>query len=466
VTHRWLGVVLCLLFAMWFLSGIVLMYWGYPEVSERDRLERSPPIDAASVRLSPAQAYAALKRDGPPDSVRLRMFDGRPAYQFDGALVYADDGETQRGFPPELTLRIAAAWAGEPGGSAAAREIVTEADQWTVSGEFRGLRPLDKYSWPDGREVYVSQRTGEVVQSTTPGSRLGAWFGAIPHWLYFTPLRRNGPLWNRVVLWASGTGTVASLLGLVVGIWITVPAGRIPYSGQKRWHALLGLIFGVCACTWVFSGLLSMEPFSFSQGPQEMGAKIAGALGAGDFSFAAFEGKPLPEALRPGVKQLDFTFVAGEPVYLAAAAERTEMIPVHGGALGAERILEIVRRAVAPAAEVVEARVVTEYEAYYLDRHGQHPLPALFVRLNDTAGSMFYIDMSTAQIVAGYDARSRVNRWLYHGLHSLDLPWLYRHRPAWDVVVLALLGGGAWLAVTSVILAGQVLRRKIIRAAR
>jgi hypothetical protein len=463
VLHRWLGATFCLLFAMWFVSGMVLMYWDYPEVSRRDRIERALPLDASRVRLSPEQAYAALKRESAPDSVRLFMFDGRPAYQFDGTLVYADDGRTQDGFPPDLTLRIAAAWAGEPAGGAT-HDTVTQADQWTVSGEFRRLRPLDKYTWPDGKEVYVSRRTGEVAQSTTRAARLGAWFGAIPHWLYFTPLRDNGRLWNRVVVWASGVGTVTSLMGLMVGIWITLPAGRIPYSGQKNWHAFLGLIFGLCACTWVFSGLLSMEPFSFSDGPQEMGARIAGSLGAGEFSFAAFAGTPPREVLRPGTKQLDFTFIAGEPVYLAAG-ERTEIIPVHGSAPDAARILEVVKQAVAPAA-VVESRLVTEYEAYYLDRHGERPLPVLFVRLNDPAGSMFYIDPGSGQIVAGYDARSRVNRWLYHGLHSLDLPWLYRHRPAWDLAMLALLGGGGWLSVTSVIIAGQLLRRKIIRGAR
>jgi uncharacterized iron-regulated membrane protein len=461
LTHRWLGVVFCLLFAMWFLSGMVLMYWDYPEVGSPDRLRHALPLDASRVRLSPQQAYAALKREEPPGSVKLFMFDGRPVYRFDDVLVYADDGQVQDGFPPDLTLRIASAWAGEDRDTAT-REIVTQPDQWTVSGEFRSLRPLAKYSWPDGNQVYVSQRTGEVVQSTTRASRLGAWFGAIPHWLYFTPLRANGLLWNRVVLWASGAGTVTSLFGLIVGIWITVPAGRIPYTGQKRWHAFLGLIFGLCACTWVFSGLLSMEPFSISEGPREMGSRIAGALGRGEFSFAAF-GESLPH-LTPGVKQLDFTLVAGEPVYLASG-EHSEIIPVHGSVFDPARILEVVKQAAAPAT-VVESRLVTEYEAYYLDRRHQHPLPALFVRLNDAGGSMFYIDPSTAQIVAGYDSASRVNRWLYHGLHSLDLPWLYRHRPAWDLTMLVLLGGCTWLCVTSVIIAGQLLRRKLIRAAR
>ena len=105
--------------------------------------------------------------------------------------------------------------------------------------------------------------------------------------------------------------------------------------------------------------------------------------------------------------------------------------------------------------------MVTSYEAYYLDRHQQHPLPALFVRLNDASGSMFYIDPKTARLVEAYGGRSRLNRWLYHGLHSWDLPWLYRYRPAWDIFVLVLLLGGTSLCVTSVILAFELLKRKL-----
>ena len=73
---------------------------------------------------------------------------------------------------------------------------------------------------------------------------------------------------------------------------------------------------------------------------------------------------------------------------------------------------------------------------------------------------MFYIDPKNARLVEAYGSRSRWNRWLYHGLHSWDLPWLYRNRPAWDIFVLVLLLGGVSLCITSVILAFQLLRRK------
>ena len=172
----------------------------------------SPALDASTVRLSPEQAYATVAEGPLPAPVRLNSFDGRPVYRFGNeGIVYADTGEVQSDVSPELMLRVASAWTGQPA-DAARIESVEEVDQWTVGGVFR-FRPLWKYSWPNGEQVYVSGNSGEVVQYTTTGSRLGAYVGAIPHWFYFTPLRKHGPQWSRVVIWSSGIGTFAALLG-------------------------------------------------------------------------------------------------------------------------------------------------------------------------------------------------------------------------------------------------------------
>jgi hypothetical protein len=55
-----------------------------------------------------------------------------------------------------------------------------------------------------------------------------------------------------------------------------------------------------------------------------------------------------------------------------------------------------------------------------------------------------------------------VNRWRYHGLHSLDFPWLYNHRPLWDIVVITLMLGGTALSFTSLILTWKVLERRLL----
>src|SRR4029079_19022822 len=127
--------------------------------------------------------------------------------------------------------------------SSAAVEEITEVDQWTLQTRLADLRPIFKYSWPNGEQVYVSQSSGEVVQYTTRASRIGAYLGPIPHWLYFTPLRGRQLAWTRIVIWSSGIATIAAGLGIVIGIWMYSPAKRhryggaassIPYRGQKR----------------------------------------------------------------------------------------------------------------------------------------------------------------------------------------------------------------------------------------
>src|SRR6266478_3820627 len=83
--HRWLGVTLCLLFLLWFPSGIGMMYWDFPSVTPADRLDRSPPLDSSTIRVSPSEAYATLDETQPATNVRLNTFDGRPVYRFRAA---------------------------------------------------------------------------------------------------------------------------------------------------------------------------------------------------------------------------------------------------------------------------------------------------------------------------------------------------------------------------------------------
>jgi hypothetical protein len=472
-THRWMGVGCCLLFVMWFASGIVLMYCDYPLVHAEERLARAAILDASRIQLSPEQAFAKLEASEAPDRVWMATLDGRPVYRFGfgdaQVIVYADNGKMLDSVSREMGLSIAAAWTGQAPASAQASQP-TEADQWTVyPGIWRG-QPLWKYSWANGEEVYVSQASGEVVQYTTRGSRMGAYFGAIPHWLYFTPLRSNNPAWRGAVIGLSGLGTLTTIFGLVVGVWLYSPSKprSIPYQGQTRWHMILGLVFGLFAFTWVLSGMLSISPFDWDGGgPSDDPAR---ALRGGPWPAAAFAAEHPREALAKvegvlKVKELELARVLGEPVYLAVEAPgRSRVIRMRGAPsieFDVDRILLAMTEA-GPAA-LGEAQRLDAYDRYYIDRHHRKPLPALRVRFHDRDRSVYYVDLKTAQVVESYDARSRLSRWLYHGLHSIDLPWLYRNRPAWDLAVLTLMLGGGALSVTSVVIGWRRLRKKLRR---
>lgn len=495
--HRWMGVALSLLFLMWFVSGIVMMYWTFPGVTARQRLDRAPVLDASGVKISPEEAFAVLRRDGAPSQVLLNSFDGRPAYRFrvgrSESVVYADTGTEQVMVPENMRRRAATAWAG-PDAGVAAEAQVTEPDQWTVQGQLRNLLPLWKYSFADGQQIYVSGLTGEVVQYTTSDSRFWAYLGAIPHWMYFTPLRIHQKEWTNFVVWSSGIGTIAGILGIVVGIWLYSPRRRyryagqptsIPYKGQKRWHTILGLFFGLMACTWAFSGMMSLDPFPASTGGPAGGrgrernrgfeatglARIPNALRGARFKMAAFSDRHPADALRAagtfGVKELELTTVAGEPVYVATSGTGENLfIPIKGAPFtdfGEQRAIEAIRRAAQPAK--LDIRLLSQYDLYYLDRRREKPLPVLLVTESGSDAARYYVDPKTARVVGNYSSARWMSRWLYHGFHSLDFPWLYNYRPLWDIVVITLMLGGTALCVTSLILTWQVLERKIVAIA-
>jgi len=516
--HRWLGVALSVIFLLWFVSGIVMMYWTFPDVTAADRLERAPTLDSGRITLSAEQAYATLKRDQPPAGVRLTSFDGRPLYRFGGggrggggggrgggAAVYADDGSPHGAVDDAMFDRVAVAWAGRPVAEAK-KAPVEEVDQWTVAA-LRNVRPLFKYSWPDGQQVYVNGNTAEVAQYTTTSSRTWAYLGAIPHWMYFTPLRKHQPQWLSFVVWSALIGTSTALMGVIIIIWMYSPRKRyrhagaptsIPYRGWKRWHAIAGLFFGVVTTTWAFSGVLSMGPFPIidklteltvpADPPREGGANaagggggrggargpnIAGALrGSERFRFSSYQAKDEKTAIASlagfDVKELEYTSFAGEPVYLATNARgETRIVPVQGEPMDAfdtGAVMKVVREAA--GTNLAELRIKDEYDAYYLDRRREAPLPVIYARMNDAVGTRYYIDPKTARVVGNYSQRNWVNRWLYHGLHSLNFPWLYNYRPLWDIVVITLMLGGTALCVTSLVLTYRVVAKKFAAAVR
>ncbi len=365
-----------------------------------------------------------------------------------------------------------------PIGEVGACRIGGDRHQWTLQNRIPDLQPLWKFSWPDGQQLYVSQANGDVIQYTTSASRIGAYFGAIPHWLYFTPLRRNGPAWNNVVVWSSGIATVAAILGMVIGVWMYSPSKRyrrdgapasIPYRGWKRWHAIIGLIVGAGAVTWAFSGLLSMEPFPErdDRGSRRNQQSIMQAL-RGRAPLEKFAAKDPRVALAQlaglPVKDLELTAFAGEPAYFATIAPGdTRIVPVNGEPrreLDSRRIADIVTRVAGPLGGATVS-VLSQYDRYYLDRDRQAPLPVVLVELQDPGRSRYYIDPKSARVVGGYSSSNFMDRWLYHGLHSMNFPWLYNYRPAWDIVVASFMFGGTALAVTSLVLAWQVLGRKL-----
>jgi hypothetical protein len=114
---------------------------------------------------------------------------------------------------------------------------------------------------------------------------------------------------------------------------------------------------------------------------------------------------------------------------------------------------------VMPGVPIDGVQWMDDYDAYYYDRNRELSLPVLRVRYGDPQRTWLYFDPRHGVIARKEERLTRLNRWLYHGFHSLDFPFLYYRRPLWDIVVIVLSLGGLALSATTVAASWRRLRR-------
>ncbi len=498
VTHRWLGMAGCLLFMAWFASGIVMMYARMPALAREERLARLPPLDLRTAQLSPAAAANRAGLRAP--RVTVAMHEGRPAYRFgrgrDETIVFADTGDVAEPIGRERAIETAQRFAGI---TTAPREttLLATPDQWTLQDRARLPMYRVGFADPEHTSVYVSEESGDVALLTTRADRLWGYAGPVLHWLYFTPLRENGGRWTNVIIWSSVGGCVVAISGLLWGLLRLSPrrqfrvagaAAASPYTGMMKWHHYAGLCFGVVSLTWVYSGLLSMEPFHWFETEgisREQRELVTGGplrierLGLDELMRAV---SLIGERFEP--RELDVVQFRGEPYWVAdeaaadtgawrAASRRPRApLPPHArvyvsaidpskGAFSAfeRKTLEEIAAQAMPGHALADSEWLDQYDGFYYDARGSRPLPVLRVRYQDPKATWLYFSPARGDIVGRYDRTSRLQRWLYQGLHSLDFPALYFRRPLWDGVVIALSLGGLASSVTALLPAWRRLRR-------
>lgn len=511
LSHRWLGIGLCLLFAAWFISGVVMMYIGFPQLDRNERLAGLPPLDFSAAQLTPAQAVARLTLGdfnvadtassnrpvlldesqhplAAPAAVRLAMLGERPAYIIEAGggkqprLVFADTGELLQRVTEEDARRAVAQFMAQRDSEPAVGDSLAiprhielrQTDQWTLSGRLNAHRPLHRIAMDDGRgsEFYVSSAIGEVVLDTTRLERALNYVGAVTHWIYPTFIRRHPALWVWLVDILASAGVVLAVTGLWIGVLRWNRRRRpgkpaVPYRGLMRWHYFAGAIFGVFTLTWVFSGLLSMNPGGFnpprgaSQAERAVTSGVPQPLRISDFATAvpAFERWPAARA----IVEAELLHYAGRPLYLATRRDGSRQLFDGSGAPVQTELQWLVAQAPAllPDETLRGIELLEEYDNHYYTRRperGGRPLPALRVRFDDPADTWFHIDVESGRVLERSTAANRLYRWLYQGLHSWDLLWLWQRRPLWDIAVIGFSLGGLALSLTGVVVGWRRLR--------
>ena len=438
IAHMYLGVVFSLLFVMWFASGIVLAYNPFPSLSPADQLKAAPQVDCTRCTVSEDGARALLadgtRRVTAP--ARLGMLGARPVWRIVDAghkwhAVFADHAALAPPIDSVAGAQIAidAIRRLSPATSPTSRAVfvgtLTEPDQWTLEQPIPSQLPMLMYAVTDESQthVYVSTAGAEVVTLSTRRQRLMAWLGAIPHWIYPTMLRRHVQAWSTMIIILAALGTLMCVAGLTIGVWQwrfravrTRSGNRRPHSPYRefvmRWHHILGLTFGLFTCTWMFSGLMSMNPGEWSPGSSPRASVMTRWMG-------------------------DSAGVAGltEAALISKASRALDNPPL------------------------IDAELLQSGDDYFRETAEHHlTAPVLRLRFADAASTWLYIEPASGALAASFEARSRTERWLYAGLHDLDFRWLLDHRPLWDIAIVGLSIGGLLSALSGAVIAIRWLR--------
>jgi len=484
--HRWTGVAGCVLMALWFVSGVVMLYVGYPKLTLWERLA---PLPALPTEGCCAPLGSLL--DGPAPSsagLMLTSIGGNPSYvlhdpQNHPRVLAAVDGKQQEPVSPARALAEAQVFA-----PAAPLRHVDEIheDRWTHSRSLDAHRPLHRIQ-VEGETpglLYISSTTGQVVMDAPLTQQRWNYMGAWLHWLYMFRDRPIDPVWSWLVIALSAACTLTAVTGVAVGLWRWRFRGRYksgartPYRETwMRWHHISGLVFSGFVCTWIFSGLMSMNPLDI----------FSPAHGRPD--TAAYRGEPGPpdDALsRPAqivqsLHQAGFAPVElqwrrlGGEAYVLAYDARARTRVVRAGMDGALSVaLTWQPNEVMPSARrlftqpATASQVLADYDTYYYQRHPEAMngarflgLPALRLDYEDAGKTRVYIDLRTGEIAMSLDRSQRVNRWLFYFLHSWDTQPLLRSGLAREVAVILVSLGGLAVSLTGVVIGWRRLRSKV-----
>ena len=473
-THRWIGIGVCVMVMIWFISGLVLAYVPFPKMSAQAKLGYLQPLDWGEIKVSPEAAMAAAGLTEFPYDLRLEMSANRPVYRiknWDGhnLTIAADTGERLEGFSAAAALAIVRRQLSAPKATLKAADL--DSDQWTMTGYWNKERPFHVIALndPQGSEYYVSVATGEVVFGTHRTQRILNWLGAIPHWLYFKSLRH----YTHTAVWAWSIYIVAgaSILVSVSGLWIGISRMRLrmrytngswtPFTGWMKWHHVTGILGGVFLALWVISGFFTMYPGGFLDQREIETSEYQRYAGSGqpDFKFDALS------AIRAAgrrASRVTLRNVGGRPLaVLESAGSPPLVVDAETGVPTPLSVGQIAAAAknILPNSKIVSATYLEHGDEYWHSAYQVKKTPIVRVIFDDPEGTWFHIDPESGEILGLLDKTGRINRWTVVAIHDVDLNWLLTRRPLWDMVLFALTIPGILIAISTLVISYRRLQR-------
>jgi hypothetical protein len=472
VVHRWLGIGVGFMFAVWFATGTILSFWPFPELSHDARLASSEQIDLDAVRITPGRA---LQASGLPDAEELRLISvaGRPRFVVaDRSRLVSVDAHDGTVLGP-LDMATAGIVAARFGGASPRKvEGPLASDPWTVHDRYTATRPYYRVALddPDGTVLYVAVHSGEVVQRTRRTERIWNQVGARIHWLNIGSLRAYYTAWHATIRTVATLAFTLALLGLSLGVirWLNLRRQRghgvSPFRGLLRWHHLLGLAAAFVLLNWITSGWLSLDEGTLFSSDRPS-APASARLGGVPLRTVAGHFEALMQAGLRGSREIDFRVLGSQPFVVAYGRSTEAAQLILEGADSKPRAAgrlpqPLLQRAVEDAWAPLKVRRIEKLgpDDPYALRSRPFPRSAYRLILDDASPTWVHIDAANGDVISVMDSSRRLYRWLVDGPHHLDFPWLNRAGPLWHVLLVMATAFGFAFSSTGIVLAARRLR--------
>lgn len=474
--HRILGSLLSILFLVWFLSGLVMIYHTFPRADRADKRAKMDYLRAAD--LPSLQTIKDRLPEGEPiKSITLNSYLGQTVFHIrtdkNSYDIPADSTETLPVIDGKRIRETASLWCTAPVEKV---DTLYALDQWIPFGNLKKEFPIYKFHFADQErhQLYISSKSGEVLQYTDKDSRLWAWLGAIPHWVYFTSLRQDAELWIKVVVWLSGIGCIMCIAGIYLGVRnFRLARKRKLASPYKKfwykWHHIIGTVFGLFVLTFTFSGMMSLarvQDWGLRAKLDINPAQELQKLAPSPLDYP-LDYRDVIQAYPGQIRQLEWGCFGDIPFYTILADANDIVVNANSEhtvsplKLDTEDIHSVLAQ-VHGTECAMDIRLLEEYDTYYISRKRKQDLPVWKVTIEDIDKSCYYINPGNGQY-RYVNTPARWNHWMYPALHSLNIKILVDHPILWNIVMWGLMLGGTFVSLSGVWLGIKFLRRKIHR---